>query len=186
MPDSFLDNCRCERCGKRCGTCNCPPASKQKPAARRADEKRRRTPKRQTYQEQRRTDAERDGLCITCQRRPPEDGSKRCRRCLDRIARNVWIGKVSKLIRSETRFVCDHEDDPATCATCKRCVREWLRANEDEVRAVIKRGRSAKIRAASAARDLWAKRRRGQRQFVRERLLGDYRGGSRESDRSAG
>ena len=166
------DECRCSRCGRRCGTCDCPPVRKQRPKQIENDRKRARKPKRQAYQEQRRADALRDGICITCQKRPAVKGSTRCRRCLDRVARQVWIGKLAKSILWDARFLCEHGDSPETCAACGRCVRAWIRENEDHLRERVRQGRSQKIRAAAAARDLWFKRRKGQRQFVRIPLSG--------------
>ena len=119
----------------------------------------------------------RDGICITCQKRPAIKGSTRCRRCLDRVARLVWIGKLAKSILWDSRFRCEHEDAPETCAACGRCVRAWIRENEDHLREQVRLSRSQKIRAAAEARDLWFKRRKSQPQFVRERLIGDYRSG---------
>ena len=153
----LADECFCDRCRKPCGACKCPRVYRTSAAARQADAARRDTAKRVKGRREWLADKRASGICIGCPE--PADPSRkdgRCGECGADAARRVWLGRQVRAILNDRAFNCQHgAEDPRTCKRCRKCVVSFVRENEPELRARVRRNRPAKVAAANAARDRW-------------------------------
>ena len=147
------NRCTCKKCGQRCDKCECARPVRvygSSDSVRKGEHKRALSPVRQAYQTQRKREIVASGGCVDCGKPRNRKGSARCESCLASHAARHWR-------RKQITAILEHQEnrkDPRVRA----CVRQWVTANEPELRALAAAERPAKVSAAAAARDKWRER----------------------------
>ena len=150
--------CQCTACGKPCGTCSCPRIYKTTSNQRRGDAARRDTPQRVAGYRAIRQRLRDTGICIDCcdVSADPNRKDGRSPECGKRAARVTWLARQCRRILNDSAFACSHgSEDPTDCKRCKKCVSQWVKIHEVELRGRVRLERPPAVAAANAARDKW-------------------------------
>ena len=150
VPAVDPDDCQCARCGRPCGTCDCSRQYRRSEANQRYEEKR--APQKRSYLADYRKRPRRPNQCNRCSQ-DALPGLRSCQKCLDSVARSGWRRLMVTAILDASDFRCLHGSGETPCAACRRCVRQWVKANEAALRERVRRERDRQVAAAVVARD---------------------------------